>query len=168
MRKIQTKTLVLSALFTAIIFVFTAYILHIPFLTGYIHFGDAFIFLAGSVLPLPYGAFAAALGAGLADLLTFPLWTGPTLLIKAMVALCFSSHTEHIICKRNLIGLAAALCVNILGYYIATGLLFQDWLIPLIRLGTDLVPPLVSALLYIALGRLLDQLPSNTSFHQSR
>lgn len=164
MRSPKTKTLVLSALFTAIIFVFTAYILHIPFLNGYIHFGDAFIFLAASLLPLPYSAFAAAIGAGLADLLTFPLWTGPTLLIKALIALCFSARTERIICKRNLVGLAAALCINLVGYYIATGLLFEDWLIPVIRLGTDLAPPLISACLYVTLGHLLDRLSIRTLF----
>lgn len=148
----------MSALLAAIIFVFTAYILHIPFLTGYIHFGDTFIYLAAALLPAPYAIGASIIGAGLSDLLTFPIWTVPTVLLKAMVVLCFSAKPERIVCKRNLIGLGGAFLVNVIGYYIATGLLFQDWLIPAVRLGTDVAPPIVSSVLFVVLGRVLDQL----------
>ena len=161
----HVQTLVLTALFAAIIFIFTAYILHIPFLTGYIHFGDTFIYLAASLLPPPYAVAAAAIGAGLSDLLTFPIWVGPTLLIKSLTALCFSSKTTRIVCKRNILGVVLAFFISVIGYYIATGLLFQDWLIPMIRLGTDIVPPLVCAVLYLALGRILDQMKIRSFIH---
>lgn len=157
--------MVLTALFAAIIFIFTAYILHIPFLTGYIHFGDTFIYLAASLLPAPYAVAAAAIGAGLSDLLTFPIWVGPTLLIKSLTALCFSSKTSRIVCKRNILGLVLAFFTSVVGYYIATGLLFQDWLIPMIRIGTDIVPPLVCAVLYLALGKILDQMKIRSFIH---
>ena len=154
----QIKTLVLAALFAAIIFVFTAYILHIPFLTGYIHFGDTFIYLVSALLPAPYAVTASVIGAGLSDLLTFPIWVGPTILIKALTSLCFSSKTEKIICKRNIIGLVLAFFVSVVGYYIATGLLYQDWLFPLVRVGTDIVPPVVCSVLFLILGKILDQM----------
>ena len=161
----HVQTMVLTALFAAIIFIFTAYILHIPFLTGYIHFGDTFIYLAASLLPAPYAVAAAAIGAGLSDLLTFPIWVGPTLLIKSLTALCFSSKTSRIVCKRNILGLVLAFFTSVVGYYIATGLLFQDWLIPMIRIGTDIVPPLVCAVLYLALGKILDQMKIRSFIH---
>ena len=47
-----------AGIFTAIVFVFTAY-LHIPSHTGYTHVGDGFIYLAACLLPLPY-----AMGTG--------------------------------------------------------------------------------------------------------
>ena len=60
--------LVTAALFAAAIAVMTAYLLHIPLPTGgYIHLGDALIYLAACLLPVPYAAAAAAIGAGLAD-----------------------------------------------------------------------------------------------------
>ena len=161
----QLRTLVLAALFAAIIFVFTAYILHIPFLTGYIHFGDTFIYLAACLLPTPYAVAAAAIGAGLSDLLTFPIWVGPTILIKSLTVLCFTSKTGRIVCKRNIAGLVLAFFVSVVGYYIATGLLFQDWLIPMVRIGTDIVPPLVCAVIFLALGRILDQMNIKSLIH---
>ena len=42
------KTLTLTGIFTALIFVFTAFV-HIPSFTGYVHIGDSFLFL---VLPM--------------------------------------------------------------------------------------------------------------------
>ena len=66
----QLIYVVMAALFAAIITVVTAYVLHIPTGNGYIHLGDSFIFLAASLLPLPYAIAAAAVGAGLADALT--------------------------------------------------------------------------------------------------
>ena len=95
--------LTVSALFAAAITVMTAYMLHIPIPTGgYIHLGDALIYLAACLLPVPYAAAAAAIGAGLADLLTAPVWVLPTLAIKAAVVLFFTSSREHILCRRNL------------------------------------------------------------------
>ena len=72
-RKENLHQLVTTALFAAAITVMTAYMLHIPIPTGgYIHLGDALIYLAACLLPFPYAAAAATIGAGLADLLTAP------------------------------------------------------------------------------------------------
>ena len=96
------RQLVLTALFASAITVMTAYILHIPLPTGgYIHLGDALIYLAACLLPLPYAAAAAAVGAGLADLLTAPMWVLPTLVIKAVLVLFFTSKSERVLCPRN-------------------------------------------------------------------
>ena len=101
-RKNHLHLLVTTALFAAAITVMTAYMLHIPIPTGgYIHLGDALIYLAACLLPAPYAAAAAAIGAGLADLLTAPMWVLPTLAIKAVVVLFFTSKTERILCRRN-------------------------------------------------------------------
>lgn len=101
--------LVLTALFAAAITVMTAYMLHIPIPTGgYIHLGDALIYLAACLLPTPLAAAAASIGAGLADLLTAPVWVLPTLVIKAVVVLFFTSRHEHILCRRNLAAVVLA------------------------------------------------------------
>ena len=94
--------MVLAALFSAAITVMTAYMLHIPIPTGgYIHLGDALIYLAACLLPTPYAAAAAAVGAGLADLLTAPMWVLPTVIIKTGVAMLFTSRSEKLLCARN-------------------------------------------------------------------
>ena len=101
-RKENLHQLVTTALFAAAITVMTAYMLHIPIPTGgYIHLGDTLIYLAACLLPFPYAAAAAAIGAGLADLLTAPMWVLPTLVIKALLVLFFTSKSERIFCLRN-------------------------------------------------------------------
>ena len=103
------RLLTTTALFAAAITVMTAYMLHIPLPTGgYIHLGDALIYLAACLLPVPYAAAAAAVGAGLADLLTAPMWVLPTLVIKAVLVLFFTSKSECILCPRNWAAVVAA------------------------------------------------------------
>lgn len=108
-RKENLHLLVITALFAAAITVVTAYMLHIPIPTGgYVHLGDTLIYLAACLLPTPYAAAAAAIGAGLADLLTAPMWVLPTLVIKAVIVLFFSSRTERILCRRSCAAVVAA------------------------------------------------------------
>lgn len=108
-RRERLRLLAAAALFAASITIMTAYIFHIPIPTGgYIHLGDALIYLAACLLPTPYAAAAAAIGAGLADLLTAPVWVLPTLAIKAVVVLFFTSKTERILCRRNCAAVAVA------------------------------------------------------------
>ena len=68
--------------------------LHIPagLNGGYIHFGDAVIYLAAALLPKPYAMAAGAAGGVIADLLTAPLWAPATLLIKPLLVLPFSTE----------------------------------------------------------------------------
>lgn len=108
-RKDNLHLLTVTALFAAAITIMTAYMLHIPIPTGgYIHLGDALIYLAACLLPAPCAIAAAAIGAGLADLLTAPMWVLPTLIIKAAVALFFTSRREHILCRRNIAAVVLA------------------------------------------------------------
>ena len=98
----KLRLLCLAALFAGAIAVTTAYLLHIPIPTGgYIHLGDALIYLAACLLPVPCAAAAAAIGAGLADLLTAPMWVLPTLVIKAVLVLFFTNRSERLLCRRN-------------------------------------------------------------------
>ena len=51
---------------------------------------------------------AAAIGAGLADLLTAPMWVLPTLVIKAIIALFFTRNSDKLLCRRNLAAVVIA------------------------------------------------------------
>lgn len=78
----NTSKITAAGLFAAMITIMTAYICHIPYGAngGYIHFGDALIYLGAVFLPRPYALAAAAIGGGMADLLTAPMWAPPQLL----------------------------------------------------------------------------------------
>lgn len=98
----KLRLLTTSTMFAAAITLTTAYLLHIPIPTGgYIHLGDTLIYLGACLLPTPYAAAAAALGAGIADLLTAPVWVLPTLIIKALLVLPFTDRGKRLLCRRN-------------------------------------------------------------------
>lgn len=119
--------LVLSALFAAAIAVMTAYLLHIPIPTGgYIHLGDSLIFLAACLLPFPYAVAAAAVGAGVADLLTAPIWVLPTLIIKPLTVLPFTSQKERLLCPRNCMAIFASGLISPASYGVAACILLRD------------------------------------------
>ena len=72
----KTTKMAAAGLFAAMITVMTAYICHIPYGVngGYIHFGDALIYLA-AVFLLVHMLLRRRLSAGgAADLLTAPVW----------------------------------------------------------------------------------------------
>ena len=105
----KLRLLTMTALFAATITVTTAYLLHIPIPTGgYVHLGDTLIYLGACLLPLPWAVSAAAVGAGLADLLTAPMWVLPTLVIKAVLVLFFTNKGGKLLCRRNLAAIVAA------------------------------------------------------------
>ena len=81
-------------MFAALIFVLTAY-LHIPSHTGYTHVGDAFIYMAASLLPTPYAIGASVVGAAMADALSgYVIWVVPTIIIKAITEMCIRDRTQ--------------------------------------------------------------------------
>ena len=151
--------LALSAVFAALIFMAT--MLHVGFGSsgGYIHLGDAVIYLCAAFLPSGYAASAAAVGAGLADILSgAPLWAPATILIKAASALFFTSKKETVLCTRNAIACAvgAVLCVG--GYYIAEVIIYGcGFVVPLASIPFNLIQTVSSAVLFISVSAVFDK-----------
>lgn len=156
----KTKNLVLTALFSALVFIFTAYFLHIPVGSGggYVHFGDAFIFLAASMLPFPYALFVGAIGAGLADLVSgAAIWIPFTIIIKPLMALCFSSRGDKLLtAPRNLIAPVLGGIICLIGYYLAEVLLFGSFVAPLASIGGGLVQFVGSMVFYYLIAGVMD------------
>lgn len=121
--------LVLTGLFAGLICLFTAYICHIPMGAngGYLHFGDTLIYVAASLLPQPYALVAAAIGGGLADLLTSPLWAPATVVIKVLITLPFTWKAQKLLCTRNQIAPFLSWIISTIGYYLAEGLIFGTY-----------------------------------------
>ncbi len=121
--------LTLTGIFAALICLFTAYICHIPVGAngGYIHFGDTLIYVAASLLPQPYALAAAAIGGGLADLLTAPMWAPATVIIKALITLPFTWKAQKLLCTRNRVAPFLSWIISTIGYYLAEGLIFGTY-----------------------------------------
>ena len=115
----------IAAVFAALTAVMTAF-LHIPSGVngGYVHVGDAVIFLAASFLPTPYAVGAAAIGGGLADIISgAPLWALFTVVIKALLAMLISSKSEKLLARRNMLMMIPCAAISIAGYYIASAVI---------------------------------------------
>lgn len=122
----KTKLMAVTGLMTAMTVIFTAYIFHIPVGVngGYVHFGDSVIYLAAALLPTPYAFVVGALGGGIADLLTAPMWMLPTIIIKMLIVLPFSSKGRSLLSKRNMAAPIISFFISATGYYIAEMILF--------------------------------------------
>lgn len=157
MNPIRIRRLCQSALFAAVIFVFTAY-LHVPSFNGYTHMGDAFLYLAASLLPTGYAAGAGVVGAGLADLLSgYAMWAPATLVIKAATACCFTAKAPTFLCRRNFIALVPAFLLCAGGYYLYECALTGNFVAPLAGIPGYVVQVVVSSLVYLLLGRGMDR-----------
>lgn len=149
----------LTAIFAAFITIMTAYILHIPVsLTGgYIHFGDGLIFLAACMLPKPYAMAAGAIGGGLADLLTAPMWTLPTIVVKMLIVLPFTSKSKQIVSKRNIMATVLSYFISATGYYIAESFVFGYEVAFINSYLGSLVQAVGSVVVFIVAGVALDK-----------
>ncbi len=168
MKKDNIRLMCLSGVFTAVVFVFTAY-LHIPSHTGYTHIGDGFIYIAACLLPLPYAAFVGAGGALLADCLTgFAIWAPGSVVIKIIAVLFFSRKSQKIICLRNIISLIPASAVCIGGYYLYEALITGNFAAPISGIPGYITQSVLSSILFILLGFAMDKMKVKTFFNISK
>lgn len=156
----KNSTLLCTAgLFAAMITLMTGFILHIPYGIngGYVHFGDAFIYIAASILPRPYAIAAAVIGAGLADLLTAPAWMPATIVIKLLLALLFTNQGNQLLVKRNIIAPFVAIPITVIGYYIAEGILFGSFVTPAASIPGNIIQGAGSIVIYYFIAGALQK-----------
>lgn len=156
---IKIKNIALSGIFIGLIFLFTAYVLHIPIgVSDYIHCGDALVFLAACFLPRGYGLIAAGTGGALADLLTgYGMWAPYTFIIKATMTLAFDRKSEKIINKRNILVSFMGAIINIVLYFFAGRFVYGNWETPALALPLGSIQFALSVILFIIFGFVLDR-----------
>ena len=153
-----------TAIFTAIIMLCT---MLIKFSTGlgegYIHFGDCFIYLSACVLPFPYCLIAGAVGGALADILGgFAVWSIPTAIIKALIAMpfmftCKKNKTSKILNGKIAIMTIVSGIISIVGYFITECILYSVASATLSILGNT-IQAVSSGILFIIMASALDKM----------
>lgn len=162
----KTKVMAMTAMFTALITVATAFI-KVPHAFGYTHPGDSMVYLSACVLPTPYGIIASAIGGGLADLIAgYPQWILPTVIIKALNAVPFVL-CRYILSKRNkdnriiniptVMMIVPTTAITVFGYFVANYLLYGIGG-ALADLAMWWIQPSIAALVFIPVGLGLDAL----------
>ena len=164
----KTKIIVTTGIFAAMIAVMTSYICHIPYGAngGYIHFGDTLIYLAAVFLPKPYAFAAAAIGGGLADLLTAPMWMPATVIIKMLIVLPFSEKNNKLLGARNMMAPVISGVISAAGYYVAEAILFGSFAAPLASIAGSLIQSGGSAVLFYAAAVILERSRANVQIRQ--
>jgi uncharacterized repeat protein (TIGR04002 family) len=157
--KAKVRGIVTCGLFAALIFIAT-YMFHIPTVNGgYIHVGDAFIYLAASLMPTPFAAVCSALGGAMSDILSpgGAAWAIPTIIIKPVLTLFFTSKYNKIICKRNIAAVFLAGVIGVIGYGIAYDIMFGSLWGALLEMSVDVLQPIASGILFLVAGAAFDK-----------
>ena len=147
----KVKALAISALLAAIICITTTSF-HIPVGVngGYVHVGDAFIYMAASILPLPYAMMASAIGALLSQVLGI-------LLRSCCPALFFTRKKENILCKRNILAVFLAGFTGVILYCLAEYIMYGNFLAAFYMSFITLVQPVGSGLVFVMAALALDK-----------
>ena len=142
----QAAKIVMTALMIAVITISIMFIkIPIPGTQGYVHLGDAMIFLSVLVLGWKYGAAAAAIGGARGDILGgMAMWAPWTFLIKGLMALIMGLFIAKTMKKKQitiagvpvleLIGMILAGILMVIGYYAAEAMMVGNWVSPVISI----------------------------------
>lgn len=154
---INTKLITLSALFAAMTFALTAFV-HIPTAKGYVHIGDAVIFISACLLPKPYAMASAAIGASLSDALSgYWIWVPATFLIKMLTVLAFTSK-GRIVCRRNIIAVIPALVLCVCGYgFYSAAVIYGSLPAGFVDAPANAFQTVASAAVFVSLGLTMDK-----------
>lgn len=149
--KFTTKQITITALFTALIFLITRFI-QIPIPLGYFNIGNSIILLLCILVPSPLGILAGSLGSALADLTSFPVYTIPTLIIKALFPFLFYVLMKLPI-KNNFIKTIIAASIStlipLLGYTLTGAILYGSFLTGLAQFPGLFVEYIANLILFI-------------------
>lgn len=150
----RTKELVLDAMFIALTYIFTAFVnVRLPIAAngGLIHLGNVPLFICAILFGKRTGALAGAFGMGLFDLLSgWYLWSPFTFVVVGLMGYVVGAVTEnHHGFKWDVLAIAAACVIKIVGYYIAEVIIYGNWVAPVTSIPGNLVQIGVAAVIVL-------------------
>ena len=142
----KTNMMVMAALMICLIVLATMFFkMPIPMTHGYVHMGDAMVFVSMLVLGRKYGAAAAAVGSAMGDIFGgFAIWApwtlaakgGMVLIAATVIMRCAGSERKnHLLLGVPLHQFVAMTCGGLYMaavYYLAEGLMYGNWIVPLV------------------------------------
>ncbi len=112
---------------------------------------------------------AAAIGGGLADILTAPIWAPATIIIKALISIPFTNKSSKIVTAGNVISTIIAFVISATGYAIAEAVITQTNILVVLPASVpgSVIQSGGSAIIFIILGLVLDKMGFKKRFFQS-
>lgn len=145
-------------MFAAMIFGLT--MLHVPIgAGGYIHVGDAVIYVTAMLMGGPWAFISAAIGAACADMVSgFAVYAAPSAIIKILIAVPFvliSKKQSKLLSVRSAIFTIISGIITVLGYFAADLILYREGAIA--DLPANIIQAVGSAVVFIVLAFALDR-----------
>ena len=143
-RNSSLSFLTITALMTALVYVFTAFInIKLPIAAngGLIHLGNVPLFIGAILFGRRVGAISGGIGMALFDLLSgWTVWAPFTLVTVGLMG-----YVVGLICERKnkfgwyIVAIVAACAIKIVGYYIAEAVIYQNLVAPFASIPGNIV-----------------------------
>lgn len=138
------RMMTITALGIALTFVATAFInIRLPIAAngGLIHLGNVVLFVMATLFGKKIGAISAGVGMALFDLMGgWVIWAPFTLVIVGLMGFVVGLITEK---KKSIVrfvlAVVAALAIKVVGYYIAEGIIYSNWIAPAASIPGNLI-----------------------------
>lgn len=131
--KQHIRRLTLAALGAALVCISTS-VFQFPIPLGYAHLGNCMILLFAVYCDPWVGAFAGGVGSMLSDLLGYPQWALPTLIIKTLMGLFVSliakkqGEVAKVHSLRTFIAVLVGIVTMVMGYFIGGSILYGSFI----------------------------------------
>ena len=163
--KKTTKNICFSAMFAAMVFALT--MLHVPIgAGGYIHVGDAVIYVVALLMGGPWAFLSAAIGAAVAGLVSgVAVYAIPSMIIKVLIAVPFvmiSKKSEKLLNVKSALFTVLSGAITILGYFVTDLIVYREGAVA--DLPANVIQAVGSAVVFLILAFALDRADIKTRF----
>lgn len=160
-----TKNICFAAMFAAMVFGLT--MLHVPIgAGGYIHVGDAVIYIVALLMGGPWAFLAAAIGAAGADIVSgVAVYAIPSMILKVLIAVPFvliSKKSDKLLSLRTALFTVISGVITIFGYFITDLIVYREGAVA--DLPANVIQAVGSAVVFIILAFALDRADIKTRF----
>lgn len=153
LQKNSTLELTLIAVFTALTYVFTAFInIRLPIAAngGLIHLGNVPLFIGAILFGKKVGAISGGIGMGLFDLLSgWTAWAPFTMIIVGLMGYSVGKITEKKTPFNYVLAMLTAWIIKIAGYYLAEGIIYGNFIAPVTSIPGNCVQIGVAAVIVL-------------------
>ena len=148
----HTTSLVLCAMFTVLVYLFTMINVN-PFGLpgGLVHLGNIPVFIGAIIFGKRVGAISAGIGMALFDVLSpYAIWAPYTLVIGLAMGYAVGLVTQkHKRFPFYILAMIVAAAVKVAGYYVAEGIIYGNWYAPVYAIPANLMQVGVAAVVVL-------------------
>ena len=143
----NTKSITITALSAALIFLFT-WVVRVPgpITGGLVHMGNVPFFVASIVYGPYVGAIAGAIGMGMFDIFSgYIAWAPITVITCLIMGYVLGNVTKRFNTKNLIIGFVLMVVIKVLGYYFGEAIMYKSFVTPFASIPGNIVQILLSA-----------------------